>query len=258
MIYREAKIEDIPGIQLVRNSVKENMLSDPLLVTDEDCRIYITERGKGWVAEENNRIVGFAIADLKEDNIWALFIHPDFERRGIGKKLHDEMLNWYFSQTDKTVWLGTSQKTRAELFYRKAGWKEVGLHGKDEIKFEIPGIRTEHILVGEKHEVISITVLTPINENQTELTHIFYSSLPLTKWLWWPLKRLGKQFIGQDLGVFNKLSEGLKSKPTLMLIGEPDMQARWYYEIKRLWALSQQNNVPFENPVKPQTLHWVT
>jgi phenylpropionate dioxygenase-like ring-hydroxylating dioxygenase large terminal subunit len=127
-----------------------------------------------------------------------------------------------------------------------------------EIKFEIPGIRTEHILVGEKHEVISITVLTPINENQTELTHIFYSSLPVTKWLWWPLKRLGKQFIGQDLGVFNKLSEGLKSKPTLMLIGEPDMQARWYYEIKRLWSLSQQNNTPFENPVKPQTLHWVT
>ena len=127
-----------------------------------------------------------------------------------------------------------------------------------EITFEIPGIRTEHILVGEKHQVISITVLTPINEHQTELTHIFYSSLPLTKWLWWPLKRLGKQFIGQDLGVFNKLSEGLKSKPTLMLIGEPDMQARWYYEIKRVYALSQQNNVPFENPVKAQTLHWVT
>jgi len=127
-----------------------------------------------------------------------------------------------------------------------------------EIVFEIPGIRTEHILVGEKHEVISITALTPINDHQTELTHIFYSSLPITKWLWWPLRRLGKQFIGQDLGVFTKLSEGLKSKPTLMLVGEPDMQARWYYEIKRKWALAQQNDVPFENPVQPQTLHWVT
>jgi phenylpropionate dioxygenase-like ring-hydroxylating dioxygenase large terminal subunit len=127
-----------------------------------------------------------------------------------------------------------------------------------EITFEIPGIRTEHIKAGEKHEVISITTLTPVNENQTELTHIFYSTLPATRWLWWPLKRLGKQFIGQDLGVFKKLGEGLKSKPTLMLIGEPDMQARWYYEIKRLWALAQQNDQPFENPVKPQTLHWVT
>jgi len=127
-----------------------------------------------------------------------------------------------------------------------------------EITFEIPGIRTEHILVGERHQVISITVLTPINDHQTELTHIFYSTLPLTKWLWWPLRRLGRKFIGQDLGIFQKLNEGLKSKPTLMLLGEPDMQARWYYEIKRLWALSQQNDTPFENPIKPQTLHWVT
>jgi hypothetical protein len=47
------------------------------------------------------------------------------------------MLNWYFSQTDKTVWLGTAPKTRAELFYRKAGWREAGTHGKGEIKFEM-------------------------------------------------------------------------------------------------------------------------
>jgi phenylpropionate dioxygenase-like ring-hydroxylating dioxygenase large terminal subunit len=127
-----------------------------------------------------------------------------------------------------------------------------------EIKFEIPGNRFEHILVGEKHQIISITTLTPLNEHQTELNHIFYSSLPATKWLWWPLKRLGQKFIGQDLGVFIKLSKGLESNPTLMLIGEPDAQAKWYYEIKRLWQKAQQDNVPFENHVGQQTLHWVT
>lgn len=127
-----------------------------------------------------------------------------------------------------------------------------------EITFDIPGIRYEHIRVGEKHEVISITTLTPLNEAETELTHIFYSSLPATKWLWWPLKRLGKKFIGQDLDVFVKLSQGLKSNPTLMLIGEPDTQARWYHEMKRIWQKAQQEDVPFENPVKAQTLHWVT
>jgi len=126
-----------------------------------------------------------------------------------------------------------------------------------EITFEIPGIRTEHIQVGDK-QIVSITILTPINERQTELTHIFYTDIVLANLLWLPLKRLGKQFIGQDLGVFTKLNEGLQSKPTLSLIGEPDLQARWYYEIKRLWALSQQNNEPFVNPVKAQTLHWVT
>lgn len=127
-----------------------------------------------------------------------------------------------------------------------------------EITFEIPGNRFEHIQIGEKHRIVSVTCLTPINENETELTHIFYSTLPATRWLWWPLKRLGKKFIGQDLGVFRKLNKGLESNPTLMLIGEPDTQARWYHEIKRLWQKSQQDKTPFENPIKPQTLRWVT
>jgi len=127
-----------------------------------------------------------------------------------------------------------------------------------EITFEIPGNRIEHIQVGTKHEIISITILTPLDEHTTELNHIFYTSLPLVRWLWWPLKRLGKQFIGQDLDVFIKLGQGLQSNPTLMLIGEPDTQARWYYEIKRLYQKAQQDNLPFENPVKPQALHWVT
>ena len=137
MNFRVAEIKDIPQIQVVRDLVKENRLSDPALVPDRDVEDYITSRGRGWVCEIKGQIVGFAIADLVDSNIWALFIHPGFEKLGIGKKLHDEMMNWYFSQTDKTVWLGTSPKTRAESFYRKAGWKETGTHGKGEIKFEM-------------------------------------------------------------------------------------------------------------------------
>lgn len=137
MLIREAISEDIPQIQIVRNSVKENMLSNPNLVTDKDCEDFLFKRGKGWVCEIENQIVGFSIVDLLDNNIWALFINPDFDKRGIGRKLHNIMLDWYFSQTQTTVWLGTSPKTRAESFYRKAGLKEIGMHGKNEIKFEM-------------------------------------------------------------------------------------------------------------------------
>jgi len=137
MIFREAEIGDIKQIQIVRNAVKENTLSDPNLVTDEDCKEFIIERGKGWVCEIDNRIVGFAIADLKDNNIWALFIDPEFEGKGIGKKLHKIMLEWYFTQTKAKVWLGTAFNTRAEKFYKEAGWTEVGLHGTKETKFEM-------------------------------------------------------------------------------------------------------------------------
>jgi len=69
MIFREAEVSDISQIQIVRHSVKENVLSDPLLVTDEDCKEFLTMRGKGWVCEVEGIIVGFSIADLKENNI---------------------------------------------------------------------------------------------------------------------------------------------------------------------------------------------
>jgi GNAT superfamily N-acetyltransferase len=137
MILREAKCSDIQQIQLVRNAVKENTLSDPALVPDEDVADYITNRGKGWVVVFNNEVAGFAIVDMKEHNIWALFVHPDHEKKGMGKQLHDAMLDWYFTQTDQTVWLGTAPGTRAEKFYRMQGWNEAGMHGKGEIKFEM-------------------------------------------------------------------------------------------------------------------------
>lgn len=137
MLIREAKINDIKQIQIVRNAVKENALSNPNLATDEDCRIFFTERGKGWVCEMNDRIAGFSIADLEGRNIWALFVHPGFDKQGIGRQLHDIMLDWYFEQTQEAVWLRTAPGTRSEAFYRKVGWQETGTHGKGEIKFQM-------------------------------------------------------------------------------------------------------------------------
>ena len=113
MIFREAQTNDIKQIQLVRNAVKENVLSNPGLVTDKDCVEYLTLRGKGWVCENDGTIIGFAIADLIDNNIWALFVHPDFEGNGIGKILHDTMMDWYFTQQKETVWLSTDASTKA-------------------------------------------------------------------------------------------------------------------------------------------------
>lgn len=109
---REARLEDITQIQVVRNSVKENTLSDPGLVTDRDCEEFLFERGKGWVCEADQQIVGFSIVDLKENNVWALFLHPDFEDKGIGRKLHNIMIDWYFEQKKDTIWLGTATRNK--------------------------------------------------------------------------------------------------------------------------------------------------
>lgn len=137
MQFREAYLTDISPLHKIRMSVKENILSDPAMITTEDYAEFLTTRGKGWVCEMDNNIIGFAIADLKENNIWALFIHPDYEGKGIGRKLHNMMLDWYFEQTHKTIWLGTSPDTRAEKLYRKAGWVATGIRANGEIHFEM-------------------------------------------------------------------------------------------------------------------------
>ena len=136
MNFRQAIPEDIPQIQIVRNSVKENQLSNPNLIPDDLVEEFITKRGKGFVCEIDKKIVGFSIVDFVENNVWALFLLPEFEGKRIGKKLHQLMLDEYFSKTKETIWLSTEANSRAEIFYKKQGWKNAGFHG-NEVKFEM-------------------------------------------------------------------------------------------------------------------------
>lgn len=136
-MIRQALVNDIPQIQYVRNAVKENTLSDPGLVPDTDVDDYIVRRGRGWVWEEAGRIIGFSIVSVLDQNVWALFVEPGHDKKGIGRALHEVMMDWYFAQSDQPIWLSTSPGTRAEGFYRKAGWQETGLYGKGEIRFEM-------------------------------------------------------------------------------------------------------------------------
>lgn len=137
MNFRIAEPADIKQIQIVRHLVKENTLSNPDLVPDKDVLFYITEKGKGWVCEVGNRIVGFSIIDLRDKSVWALFVDPEFAEKGIGKELHRLMINWYFGQTKEKVVLGTAPNTRAEQFYQLQGWIKVGTYPNGEVKFEL-------------------------------------------------------------------------------------------------------------------------
>ena len=137
MLFREAQLTDIPQLTVVRLSVQENRLSNPGLVTEQDYISYLAQRGKGWVCEVEGAIVGFGIADLLGHSIWALFVQPEFAGLGVGKQLHELMLDWYFAQSSEPIWLSTSPGTRAEEFYRRQGWQDTGLTKSGEIRFEM-------------------------------------------------------------------------------------------------------------------------
>jgi len=137
MLFREAKSKDIPQMHAVRMSVNENKLSDPDLIKPADYQRRLEECGKGWVCEIDDTIVGFAIVDLEEAKVWALFMHPEHEGQFIGRMLHDMMVTWCFSRAMPKLTLTTAPNTRAEKFYNKAGWVNTGETANGEIIFEL-------------------------------------------------------------------------------------------------------------------------
>jgi GNAT superfamily N-acetyltransferase len=120
----------------VRRSVRENPLVSGV-ITDDEVLAMMQVHGCGWVVEADGEVVAFAFGDARDGNIWALFVDPEHERRGYGRRLHDAMLAWLWSRGLERLWLSTTPGTRAEAFYRTAGWRDAGPAPRGEIRFEI-------------------------------------------------------------------------------------------------------------------------
>jgi hypothetical protein len=126
-----------------------------------------------------------------------------------------------------------------------------------EIQFQLAGLRSEHITIG-KHHVLLLTALTPVDATHTMLHQFVYTSIPLMRWLMPLLKVFGRAFIAQDLDIVIKQQEGIGAgnHPPLMLMGDGDAQALWYYRLKKEALAAAQEQRPFENPLRERTLRW--
>ena len=137
MALRLAQFADIPEMHMVRLSVHENVLRSHVSVTPAMYRSMLMDRGRGWVDERDGRIGGFGVADQLTRNIWALFVAPGFEGNGIGRSLLAAMVTWLHEQSSAPIWLTTEPRSRAERFYRAAGWRDAGTTETGEIRFEL-------------------------------------------------------------------------------------------------------------------------
>jgi GNAT superfamily N-acetyltransferase len=137
MIVREATLHDIAAMHRVRMAVRENRLSDPSLITQDDYVEHLTKLGRGWVAELDGVVAGFAAGRVTDGNIWALFVDPACERRGCGTRLHDVMVSWLFAQGLGRLWLSTEPGTRAQRFYLRRGWTPDPPHRPGEVRLSL-------------------------------------------------------------------------------------------------------------------------
>ena len=139
---RQATAADIAAIWEVRYAVVENTLT-PGRLCDEDVRREIEDTGRGWVVErvDGAGLDAFAIGNGQSGNVWALFVHPRAQGRGLGDALHRAMLDWFATQPVATLWLSTGHDTRARGFYERRGWTCVGPYGRDEVRLERPNPR---------------------------------------------------------------------------------------------------------------------
>lgn len=138
-------ISDIPELMDIRNSVQENVLSNPNRFSESDYAEYIFQRGFGLLYRVENLIQGFAVIDLQKQNIWALFVRNGKERKGLGRELHNSLLKKYFSKQRETLNLSTEPNTYAEKFYEIAGWEKVGKNEDGEIVFLMSAERYESL-----------------------------------------------------------------------------------------------------------------
>lgn len=125
-----------------------------------------------------------------------------------------------------------------------------------QIDFFLPNVRIEQVRCGP-YWFSNRTTVTPIRRDLCRLD--FCAAWNLFRWL--PvtpiLKFFGKRFIAQDQDVINKQQPGLKVQPRMMLIDDADRQARWYFELKAAYLVSQRTGMPMQHPMSgPVTLRW--
>ena len=86
-------------------------------------------KGESYVAEEGNKIAGFIVVTKQISGKTYLFIEnlvvdENYQRRGIGKKLVEEIERRYIKKRDVVISLSVNKKSMAYKFYKKLKYKE--------------------------------------------------------------------------------------------------------------------------------------
>ncbi len=127
-MIREIVERDIPALFVVRPQTRENAMSLRELasigITQASTTTAIQGSHKGWLFEDENEVVGFAMGDCENAELTVMAMLPPYEGKGIGGQLLTKVEGWLESEGCQQIWLTTdiNPKLRAYGFYLRHGW----------------------------------------------------------------------------------------------------------------------------------------
>jgi GNAT superfamily N-acetyltransferase len=128
--FRELTAADVPELFLVRPRTRENAMTlgelrrlgiDPQSVTAS-----LDKSTRGWVCDDDGRIVAFSMADRATAEFLVIAVLPEYEGKGVGGRLMALAEEWLAASGCTRAWLTTDidATLRAYGFYRKRGWTD--------------------------------------------------------------------------------------------------------------------------------------
>jgi ribosomal protein S18 acetylase RimI-like enzyme len=140
-LVRLATLADIDSLFAIRTAVLQNHLSRAQLadlgITPQVLADSIREAPCVWVAHLNGQPAAFSMVDLAEGEVFAMFVHPAYEGRGLGRRLMAVAEAALFERHDRLFLVTDGRdEIRANGFYQRLGWSKVGRVDGDDVRYE--------------------------------------------------------------------------------------------------------------------------
>ena len=142
--FRGVEIADIPTTFAVRLATVENVVTMVELekdygVTPESLTDTLQSDVRGWLCEDDGRVVGFSLGDRSNGEVLVVAVLPGYEGRGIGEALLSRVRDWLFKEGHDEIWLlaNPDPGIRATGFYKHLGWETTAMSRGEDVVLKL-------------------------------------------------------------------------------------------------------------------------
>lgn len=145
--YRPAQSNDVDECIDIRGKTRENAISVTCLAelgisSESWSKLVRSDLLPGFVCCFDGRIIGYCFGERRSGEIVVLALLPEFESRGIGRRLLDLVVGELRRSGITKLFLGCSAdpKSRSYGFYRHLGWRttnQIDVNGDEILEYHV-------------------------------------------------------------------------------------------------------------------------